>query len=78
MAFRIREITIHLSQGQGQCMPASPDPLCTPHTKVEPPPVCMGKTKKPHPQDAPPGGTKKRSLDLLQARLREALAPPPM
>ena len=70
MAFRIREITIHLSQ-QGQCMPASPDPLCTPHTR----PVCEGKSNKPRPQeDTKPGGPRKRSLDLLQARLREVMA----
>lgn len=81
MAFRIREITIHLTGGPGPCMPASPDPLCTPNTK---PTVCMGesacagKSHKPHPQGDPPGGPKKRSLDLLQARLRETLAPPPL
>lgn len=74
MAFRIREITVHLSSGQ--CMPASPDPLCPTPTKppVEPPPPCIGKTKKPHPQDVPPSGPRKRSLDLLQARLREVMA----
>lgn len=73
MAFRIREISVHLT-GNGQCMPASPDPLCPTPTKP-PDPVCMGKSSKhPHPQGDPPGGPKKR----LQAQLREALAPPPL
>ena len=78
MAFRIREITIHLTGGPGPCMPASPDPLCPTPTKPKDP-VCMGKSNKhPHPQGDPPGGPKKRSLDLLQAQLRETLAPPPL
>lgn len=78
MAFRIHEITVHLMGAPGPCMPASPDPLCPTNT-CKPTPVCMGKSgKPPHPQGDPPGGGKKRSLDLLQAQLREALAPPPL
>ncbi len=77
MAFRIHEITIHLMAGvPGPCMPASPDPLCPGGSPTRAEPVCKGKSDKPpHPQGGIPGG-KKRSLDLLQAQLREALAPP--
>ncbi|MEA2564306.1 MAG: hypothetical protein QOH06_5810 [Acidobacteriota bacterium] len=81
MAFRIHEITIHLMAGApGPCMPASPDVLC-PGGSCRPTqanPGCKGKSHKPaNPQDDVPGG-KKRSLDLLQAQLREALAPLPL
>lgn len=81
MAFRIHEITTHLMAGApGPCMPASPDPMCPGGSckPTNPEPACKGKSNKPpHPQGDIPGG-KKRSLDLLQAQLREALAPPPL
>ena len=73
MAFRIREITVHLMGAAGPCMPASPEkPNCDAGTCGR---TCPGKSNKPpHPQgDEHPGG-KKRSLDLLQAQLCEALA----
>lgn len=80
MAFRIREITIHLAAenpANAPCMPASPEVQCPGGvtcrpTNVEP---CKDKSKKPHPQGDPPGGGggKKRSLDLLRAQLREVM-----
>lgn len=73
MAFRIREITVHLMAAPGPCMPASPEPTC-PEATCKP-------TKKPKEPAGgggrPAGGEKRRSLDLLRARLREALAPLP-
>ena len=85
MAFRIREVTIHLMAGAAPCMPASPGekPTCEAGTCLGDTcgatPACKGRSgKPPHPQgDEHPGG-KKRSLGLLQARLREALTPPPL
>jgi hypothetical protein len=78
MAFSIREITIHLmgckGGSMGPCHPASPTPLrpevCKPRTDPE------GAKTRPE-DDKNPEGKKERSLALLQARLRETLAPPP-
>ena len=81
MAFRIREITIHLVAGAAPCMPASPDVQCPAGTcGGTAKPACKGKSsKQPHPQDdGLPGGGKKRSLDLLRASLREALVLSPV
>lgn len=78
MAFRIREITVHLMGGPGPCMPASPGERteCQGNSCGK---TCPGKSSKPpHPQGDEHPGPKKRSLDLLQARLRETLAPPPL
>ena len=76
MAFRIREITVHLMAGAAPCMPASPGerPTCEAGT-CGATPACKGRTAQPpHPQgDEHPGG-KKRSLGLLRSQLREALA----
>ena len=73
MAFRIHEITIHLMAGApGPCMPASPDqgkPDC-PH------PSCRPTRNKPDDEKPKPGP--RRNLTLLQAQLREALAPLPL
>ncbi|MFL6293394.1 MAG: hypothetical protein ACJ759_21070 [Thermoanaerobaculia bacterium] len=73
MAFSIREVTIHLAGGQAPCLPASPNeqPNCPGGT-------CRPTRNNPRPGDdgKPRPGAPKRSLALLQARLREALAPP--
>jgi hypothetical protein len=69
MAFRIREITVHLmGGGMGPCHPASPD------TATQRPGDCKPRTNRGNPK--PEEGEKKRSLDLLQAQLRRTLAVP--
>ena len=81
MAFRIREITVHLMACAAPCMPASPEerPTCDAGTcaggTCGATPACKGRSARPpHPQgDEHPGG-KKRSLGLLRAQLREVMA----
>ena len=81
MAFRIREITVHLMAGVAPCMPASPGerPTCEAGTceagTCGATPACKGRSARPpHPEgDEHPGG-KKRSLGLLRTQLREVMA----
>ena len=79
MAFRIRDLSIHLlpdgGAGNCTCTPASP--------REKPKPPCEGPTCKasgpPNPggKPKPSGPPKKRSgLATLQAQLRKTLAPP--
>jgi hypothetical protein len=83
MAFRIRDLSIHLlpdtGAGNCTCTPASPQPKAP-----CPGPTCKDSGPQPNPprggnKPPKPGGTpKKRSgLATLQAQLRESLAPPP-
>ena len=75
MAFRIREITVHLmGAAPGPCMPASPVTECPGGTCRASQPDCKGKSHKPAPGDDRPGGDKRRSLGVLRAQLREVMA----
>lgn len=82
MTFTTREITVHLmGKGgpMGPCHPASPAGTAT----ERPGGGCKGRTEHGGPKTRPedgkdPEGKKERNLGLLQALLREALAPPPL
>lgn len=87
MAFRIQDLSIHLSSDIGDGEVAKNEgPPCTMMSGepekcqgVSHPGPCPAKTQKPK-QDPPGnprgGGEERRGLAFLQARLRESLAPP--
>ena len=86
MAFRIQDLTMHLSIDSPPDDAKDQGPPCT-MMSAEPekcrgvshPGPCVAKTQRPKqdPPGNPRGGEEeKRGLAFLQARLRESLAPP--
>ena len=82
MPFRSHDLTIHLASRDDDVAPCTmlsgnKEGGCGQNTKVERP--CQGKTEKPKPRPGgKPGEGEERDLASLHARLREALAPPPL